>query len=359
MFEGNSQLLAEARDFGNHWLGPLVAKVFLALEEASDCSLDQRQILFPSREGWFLIRLWERARKDGLLIGSPAEGSYIYANRRITNRTHRIFDRAKREVIARSSFLGSIDLWLYSRLGLRQVDTCNVLAASGLSGTETIELPADQELATFILDILIRDMGIYGELKNGQTFYREYLLSTVKDARPIYCDLGYSGSVVSSLAALLGRDFLAVFFQGHLPYEVPTEERVRYRSVLTPPVLPNSPAQLGKMTLILEGVFRAPENGLLKVNASGEPIFDDLVEASPLHLRVIESIVDGVYERLNALLSVGSPNERKSEVFTAAGNMILASMTGAIPLTNRLLSTLDVEDSFTGQASLKQHLLRI
>ena len=336
-------------------ISPLVAKAFFELDRAVQLG-DPVRVIFPSREGWFLRSLWKRCQAMGVVSSTQTPSLYLYANRRILNRTQGIWEPNRREAILGRPFSGTLDSLLYSRFGIKPQLTTVRLAELGITSKQWIELPRDQVFTHATLLTLLGHDEIRDDFERSRSSYMRYLRASLGDEQLIYFDLGYSGSVAGSLSELLDRQIHAVFFQSHLPH-LDQSSRTTIHSALTPPQKPDSPLALGPLAIILEGIFRAPERGLLDFDVDAQPIFDTIQEVDDDHFRLLEEIVEGIFVGLIAHLS--RPEEQVDELVRL---LLLMARVGSLPVPRDFLERLSVDDSYSGIATLsvsETHRLKI
>lgn len=331
--------------FGKYFIAPLVAKVFVQITNIAKNN-SAEMVVFPSREGWYLQKHWDSCRNfgfQGFQIGS----SYVYANRRIANRTYRFFSEQKRFEVCTQHYSGYVGNFLWARLGISETESVRVLNDLGITSSDRIDLPKDSAVASYILESLYKDEVVHSQLVHSRNNYVRYLSEAMTTGTNIFCDIGYSGTVVEALSEVSGFDIIPVFFQEHIsklkiPYVNPRGHSIT--SVIAPPAIPGSSQDIGRLAQLLEAVFRAPEAGLIEIDDNSEPVFDGFNEISSFTDSLLQSIHRGVSSGLKTLLE----DSNYISTIELACEALLSSYRHGTALSFRHIEALVVEDAYSG-----------
>lgn len=193
--------------FGYTVLGPLLADYLVwlgrtALERGS------KKILFLSREGYLLHRLYERMQKHVPAL-ADVDGRYLLASRRGVN-TPAVRSIADLGAVFRKPFTGRFFDLLDSRLG-REVAT----AVQELLGRPAVDsevyLP---EMADALIERLRPAAQALEDIaQRERATYLAYWRSQVsEDDHPILADVGYVGSIQAQLARVTGATLGGAYF---------------------------------------------------------------------------------------------------------------------------------------------------
>jgi FMN phosphatase YigB (HAD superfamily) len=193
--------------FGYVVLGPLVADYLLWLARTA-LQRGSGKILFLSREGYLLHKLYQRIREcvpalDGI------EGRYLLASRRGVN-TPALYELADLAQVFRKPYTGSLHDLLRSRLGHDAAEAAR--QALGLAALQDeVYLPAMSEglierlrpIASALISIAERERAAY--LAYWHTQVQE-------EEEPILADIGYVGSIQAQLSRVTGRPLGGAYF---------------------------------------------------------------------------------------------------------------------------------------------------
>ena len=336
------------QDLGEYLVAPLLAKAFLKLYEVAEKTKNPI-ILFPAREGWFFQKLWLFCVSEGY-FSEKIPTKYFYANRRAVNRSHRLLSDEFLPSIAYAHFDGHFEAFFESRLGLSGESVRSFLANTGITASDWLSLPSDQDLLILTLRKLKGRAESFG-LVSDSVNYKNYLLDVVGDRTPIFFDLGYSGSVVESLHHFLKKEITSVFFQVHLSRGQSNIFRLQNCiSALTAPCYPDSPNALGGIAHILESIFRAPEKGFITVDPRHRPVFDKTEEISEESLDNLGLIIAGVESGLSNILKNSSMDA--SLIDKLCDLVLLAASTGGFAADKEALLALSLEELYSGRRVL-------
>lgn len=336
---------ADILHFGEYFLAPLLAKVFLEISRVATHS-EANQVLFPSREGWYLRKHWELCRSiDSEAFNIPS--TYIYANRRISNRNYRVFSQDKRFDVCAQYYSGTLGNLFWARLGIAQEFANYVFLQEGLRPSDQISLPRDSHLALYLLDKLLLEEQIQLKLDESRKNYIRYLEKVIDKPVSIFCDIGYSGTVVEAISAITGKEIVPVFFQSHYSQTKTPYKSIKGQytsSVLAPPAIPGSSQDVGKLAQLLEATFRAPESGLVEINNQLEPVFDGIQELSPTVLWALDLVHQGIGLGLQKIINL--PNRVASVDILCQAAM--QTFNRGSMLSFNEISSLFFEDAYTG-----------
>ncbi|WP_266169947.1 rhamnan synthesis F family protein [Dyella subtropica] len=193
--------------FGYVVLGPLLAD-YLTWLARNALQRGSKKILFLSREGYLLHRLYQRVQERVPALAS-VEGRYLLASRRGVN-TPAVRSIADLAPVFRKPYTGSFFGLLDSRLG-RDV----AMAAQQALGEATLD---DEVYLPEMADELIQRLHpmastLSGIAQRERTAYLAYWKEQVRDGdQPIVADVGYEGSIQAQLSRVTGEPLGGAYF---------------------------------------------------------------------------------------------------------------------------------------------------
>jgi len=193
--------------FGYVVLGPLLAD-YLAWLARIALQRGSRKILFLSREGYLLHRLYQRVQERVPELAA-VEGRYLLASRRGVN-TPAVRSMTDLATVFRKPYTGSLFGLLDSRLG-RDV----AMAAQQVLGKSSLDaevyLP---EMATELIERLRPAAPALEAIAQRELIaYLAYWKDQVSEGeRPIVADVGYVGSIQSQLSRITGESLGGAYF---------------------------------------------------------------------------------------------------------------------------------------------------
>lgn len=346
----------QPESFGYTVIGPLVADYLTWL--ARICiQQGSNKILFLSREGHLLHRLYQRMREEVPAL-SGVEGRYLLVSRRGVNMPamHTLDDLA---VVFRKAYTGSFFDLLDSRLG-------RDAAEAALQALGKTKLDQEVYLPEMAGELIERLRPLASVLENiavrERTAYLAYWRDQVaEDDRPVVADIGYAGTIQAQLSRLVGKPLGGAYFavKQEVGQTLSDEQWAvaRYhdgrRDDQAPPVL--------QYHLMLESILTAPagqfshfelqsgdlvpryrDDALLKhrwavierIHEGAERFVSDLVNVSREHTLAFEPDAEAVQEPLrnvgNGRWQLGSWSEALSvdDGYTGRGHVMTQPGTG-------------------------------
>lgn len=199
--------IERAETLGYTVLGPLLADYLVWLSRTA-LQRDSKKILFLSREGYLLHRLYQRMQPRVPALAG-VDGRYLLVSRRGVN-TPSI--RAMDDLLAvfRKPYTGSFFGLLDSRLGRAVADAAQeALGKAALEGEVYLpEMASElvtrlQPVASTLQDIARRERDAYLEYWHRQVQAAD---------RPIVADVGYVGTIQSQLSRITGQTIGGAYF---------------------------------------------------------------------------------------------------------------------------------------------------
>ena len=180
----------ENTDIAKAVFAPLLLSFVQSIEDAAD---DDQQLLFLSREGFFLQKLYLKyCEKHG---GNNNHNEYFLASRRALSVADIRNEEDIREILS-EYYKGTIGNLLDTRLG--------IVIPKEYSGF-LVEMPQQLDMVMKIIDSYIPDyIKDYAEQRKNYLSYADDVIQKNKKP-PVVIDLGYSGTIQWRLARLLSE----------------------------------------------------------------------------------------------------------------------------------------------------------
>ncbi|HKU17729.1 MAG TPA: rhamnan synthesis F family protein [Candidatus Saccharimonadales bacterium] len=193
--------------FGYTVLGPLILDYLTWLARTA-LQRGSKKILFLSREGYLLHKLYQRMRARVPTLAS-IDGRYLLASRRSMN-TPALHELADLATVFRKPYTGTLFGLLDSRLGRDVAEAAqHVLGATAIQSE--VYLP---EMANELIERLRSIAPMLEEItQRERAAYRLYWHTQVSDDdQPIVADIGYVGSIQSQLARVVNQPLGGAYF---------------------------------------------------------------------------------------------------------------------------------------------------
>jgi hypothetical protein len=326
--------------FSDSVVAPIVAGYLARVHETAQESNNSR-IFFVAREGWFFKKHWDSC------VTSRTKSEYLYCNRVIINRAINIHSAHTVPCISQLNFKGDLGEFLFGRMDLDAVAYKNVFQRLALNPRTRITLPEDAALINVVLRSVFRDHKIRRQLLSSRANYIEYLQTKFDDCEVIFCDLGFSGSASKAISSTVKNRITNVSFQHILePNDlIGIPDGMKSVSVFAPATSIEAEPLIGELSILLESLFRAPENLAVGIGLSGNTIFRSKSDTSPQHLSVIHEMHELAAPSVQRLLKSNlNPDE-----LVQLGREALDILYLRMPLIPRHLSSnLGFDDDYVG-----------
>jgi len=199
--------LEQPESFGYTVLGPLIAD-YLAWLARMALQRRSRKLLFLSREGHVLHRLYQRFRARVPALAA-VDGRYLLVSRRGVNTpaTHTLADLA---AVFRKPYTGTFFGLLDSRLGSHVADAARQMLGKASMEAE-VYLP---EMSGELIERL-RPVGSALEdiARRERDAYLRYWQGEVAEGeQPIVADVGYAGSIQAQLSRVVSQPLGGMYF---------------------------------------------------------------------------------------------------------------------------------------------------
>lgn len=199
--------LEQPESFGYTVLGPLIAD-YLAWLARTALERSSRKILFLSREGYVLHRLYQRFRAHVPTLAA-VDGRYLLVSRRGVNTpaTQTLTDLA---AVFHKPYTGTFFGLVDSRLGRDVADAARQVLGKSLLEAE-VYLP---EMSAALIEHLQPLAPVLEDVaKREREAYMRYWQSEVVDGeQPIVADVGYAGSIQTQLSRVVGKTLGGLYF---------------------------------------------------------------------------------------------------------------------------------------------------
>ncbi|GAB2799873.1 rhamnan synthesis F family protein [Dyella kyungheensis] len=193
--------------FGYTVLGPLLADYLLWLARTA-LQHGTKKILFLSREGYLLHRLYQRLQEHVPAL-ADVDGRYLLVSRRGVN-TPAVRSLADLAPVFRKPYTGTLFGLLDSRLG-RDVAVAARETLGKAALDSEVYLP---EMAEALIDRLRPAASMLENIaERERSAYLAYWKTHVREGdRPILADVGYVGSIQAQLARVTGEALGGAYF---------------------------------------------------------------------------------------------------------------------------------------------------
>lgn len=199
--------IERAETFGYVVLGPLITDYLTWLARTA-LQHDSKKILFLSREGYLLHKLYLRMQAHVPVL-AHLEGRYLLASRRSMN-TAALRNLADLATVFRKPYTGSFFDLLDARLG-RYVAEAAQHALGPVAIQREVYLP---EMADELIERLgpiapvLEDVG----QRERMAYLRYWHMEVSEGDHPIVADIGYVGSIQAQLGRVVGQPLGGAYF---------------------------------------------------------------------------------------------------------------------------------------------------
>lgn len=208
------------RTFGYVALGPIVLDYVTWLADRS-AALGIRHLLFLSREGYLLSKVFERFLASPGMRHPELRGSYFLASRQATGFAA-MHSREDLALLLDGSFNGTLGDLLSARLGEAASEA--ISEEIGVAAMhEPVFLP--EMLEAVRSRIAPAEATLLELAASARAMYQACWRETVGAARPMIADIGYAGTIQRNLARVLGHPVDGAYFA------LDTRARSRLRDV--------------------------------------------------------------------------------------------------------------------------------
>lgn len=341
--------LATPESFGYAVLGPLLAD-YLTWLARNALAHGSRKLLFLSREGYLLHRLFDRLRTRVPALAT-VDGQYLLVSRRGVN-TPATCTLADLAVVFRKPYTGSFRGLLDSRLGDAVAQAAQQTLGKAALDRE-VYLP---EMAEELIERLSPIAEALAEIsRKERDAYLRYWHTQVADGeQPIVADIGYVGSIQAQLSRIvdqpLGGAYFAVTAEIDHVLTGDMWASARYhdgRSSAEP-----SPVQ--QCHLLLESVLTSPSGQFSHIEwHDDQPVPRYREDAE--HVRrwpVIEQIHAGAERFIDDLLHVAGEHALLFEADPVAVQEPLRCVGSGRWQLGSWSSALTVDDGYTGRGQV-------
>jgi hypothetical protein len=296
-FNGNNgeNLVDDLYKYGKTTLGPLFLYFYIWLIKNFKSLEKEPTILFVSREGYYLKKLYDdfvKHLKDDKV--SKFKDLYFLTSRRASSvASVENIDDIKE--LLEVKYNGTISNLFKSRFGVHLNNISD----------ETIQLPKDKE---HVLSLAKKNLKqILEEAKSERKNYLKYIEKTIpnfKDSNPFIIDLGYSGSAQYYLSKFADKKIGAKYFsvssnvkslKNGCDVGACFSDSVPDKNYLNNEIFKNS--------LMLECLLTAPGGQLIKFDENGEPIFMDN-GTTDRQIQLLDKIYNGIRDYIRDNISL-------------------------------------------------------
>lgn len=340
--------ITEDADLGYVGYGPILLVFFAWLAE-NPAIKRMNQLYFPSREGFFLKRLYDRLCEQFGFDDLPPS-HYLPISRRAVNTASQAVVFDPWQVIDGADFEGTVEDFMKVRLGLElQWPSKFVLPVS---------LPRDREYLSRILTILAPQILSRAEQECDAMRCYCQQVGLLEGELVGLVDVGYSGTIQAGLQLILSRSIVGFYM-----VTSPRVSKVTaggglafgcFQDALYGDMLPDG---FMRKTLLLEALLTAPHGQLAKferaMSGVAEPIYlENGVSQHKFHC--LERIFEGALNYCVDSIESGG-REVLGAIIPArlnALNCLDAVLSGEIRVSEHLSSSLFLEDNFTGRGEI-------
>jgi hypothetical protein len=345
--EDPKTLVQQAEDLGYAAFGPVLMR-FSAWLASEASSLRLKRLYFLSREGYFLLRLFNKYVALGLSPNPNIETKYLSISRRAAYGAAEKTRESLKAMLMAGPFEGDLYKLLEGRMGLDKAFCEKVRLPNS-----PIALPVDVEK---ILDILTSALPALNDHAKTE---REPLNGYLKQ-EGIYehetaalVDLGYSASIQRWLHRITSQKMVGFYFA---TTKVVNDFEAEDNRVLacfatdcgafrSPPVY--------RYALTLESWLTAPTGQVLRFNRSGDTYGPEHAPTGKMQdlFRVATGVANGVERYFDDIAFLARYEPEWEKNLQASSQDVLAATLESQAFTS-VLDFLSVEDAFCGHGEI-------
>lgn len=193
-------------EFGYNFLGPICSQYFVALDEYA-ANKNPTIIGFLAREGYLFEQIYRALLNKKLF--KQYNAAYIYASRTFLFRIC-IGDRLTWRWSLGHGFEGSLQKLLIARFGFTLEQVNCIFSTEDLA--KNVILPEKIKDVEALLESHLSQLSDL--VNDSKTTYLSYLesLGLTSESRPLFLDVGYSGTIQKLLTHLLDINTLGLYF---------------------------------------------------------------------------------------------------------------------------------------------------
>ncbi|WP_419729136.1 rhamnan synthesis F family protein [Lichenicola sp.] len=340
---GAAPLLDEPELAGAVLFGPLmVAFIGWLARHPTTRHLDR--MLFVSREGYFLKRLYDAMRAASGRDDLPPS-LYFHCSRRAALAAAQGVAFDPEPVLQGSGFNGSLAEFLLARLGFVSD------AVSGDVDT-MISLPRDTDLVRCMMQLLEEPIAAHGR-RALQAFTAYATVNGMAPAeKPGFVDVGYSGTMQRAIQTALGRPLIGLYAGVSAAAQ---QVRLQGGHAFGAFAQGDVASFTGGYGLMLEAFLTAPHGQVIGYDDSRSPPVPSFRTggASQLQFAMLERLYQGVEDYALALVRDYGPDLLDLPFSREAATTTLAAVRdGRLRLSPEMMSILAVEDDFCGNGEI-------
>lgn len=200
--ENNSCL----HEFGYNFLGPICSEYFVSLNQIIELT-KPTLLCFLAREGYLFEKSYQSLCANQLI--NKSDSAYVYASRTFLFRIS-IGDRYTWQWSLGHGFEGRFQKLLTARFGftLEQINT--VFSDDELA--QEVSLPEQTKTVEILLENHLAKLSAL--VAQSRTNYLDYLqsLGLTAESRPLFLDVGYSGTIQKLITRLLSVNTSGLYF---------------------------------------------------------------------------------------------------------------------------------------------------
>ena len=332
--------IGDARDVGYAAFGPLMFLFVAWLVKHPGVGAVDR-LHFLSREGLFLLRLYELARARAPALDLPP-GSYFHISRRTALSARQATGWAPELILDAATFNGSLEALLRHRIGLQ--------LPPDPAHERTLRLPEDRDDALAALDRLREPIMRHARAEHAGliAYAREQAMT---DGRSGLVDIGYSATVQSCLQDILGFP-LTGFYVGTSDRAARVEDcGGRAFACLTG--REHTPAL--HRSMLLEAFLIAPHGQVMTYRAEGGRMVPILKQPTmdARDAAILERMQQGALAYCEELLDIYGPDLLLADIDPSEPQEPFRMLAdGELPVPTEIAAMMRVEDDFCGHGDV-------
>lgn len=289
-FEGNLKEL-DIYDAGAALFGPILYTFLTWLQANTD---EDEQLLFLSREGWLLQKLYLiYCEKSGV---TPRKNNYFLTSRRAASVAA---IRKKQDIyeILSQTYDGTLSNLIQSRFGVN-------LPSVEMIGGLRVNAWQNRDLIMKLLEPNFQKL--FEQAKSEREAYIAYWDEQVGDAKKVtVVDLGYSGTIQYFLSKMLGKPISGKYL---LTWGEAKPKRIgaTYTALFENDPKRDQHSDLMDQTLLLEGALEAPFGQFLRFERSGKDLLKHYSSEMcyPHEMKIVQEGIADVCKTLSNLFSL-------------------------------------------------------
>ena len=341
-------LTEQAEKLGYAAFGPVMLRfcVWLA-EQANSCQAGR--LYFLSREGYFLRKLFQKARELGLARSSrEVDPRYLLISRRAAFGAGHKTRKSLHDMLMGGRFEGRLYDLLEGRIGYAKA----FAEAQGIPN-ETVVLP---DATDKVLDVLASKLPALNEHADSERKTLERHLEQEGFAgadKAFVVDLGYSASIQRSLQSITGQRMMGFYFATTKQAESSVNSDNEVRACFASGCSVSKAPPVYRYSLALESWLTSPDGQVLYFEEKDGKVVPRFAPPGRMQkdFALAESVAQGVEQYFEDVAFLAPFQENWKDSLAASAEDVMAVALESHEFAP-ILETLSVEDPFCGHGEI-------